>query len=57
MSVVFAFHNFAIVLLVFRSHIVTCTCWFRWYEWWEKAGYFVADANSSKPPFVIVSVI
>uniref|UniRef100_A0A6N2LDC4 Valine--tRNA ligase, mitochondrial n=1 Tax=Salix viminalis TaxID=40686 RepID=A0A6N2LDC4_SALVM len=25
-----------------------------WYAWWEKSGYFVADANSSKPPFVIV---
>ncbi|KAK9905264.1 hypothetical protein M0R45_000375 [Rubus argutus] len=24
-----------------------------WYEWWEKTGYFVADAKSSKPPFVI----
>ncbi|KAJ8759608.1 hypothetical protein K2173_008789 [Erythroxylum novogranatense] len=25
-----------------------------WYEWWEKSGYFMADAKSSKPPFVIV---
>ncbi|WVY97592.1 hypothetical protein V8G54_029743 [Vigna mungo] len=25
-----------------------------WYEWWEKSRYYVADANSSKPPFVIV---
>ncbi|KAI5332288.1 hypothetical protein L3X38_022417 [Prunus dulcis] len=25
-----------------------------WYEWWEKMGFFLADANSSKPPFVIV---
>ncbi|XP_054786171.1 valine--tRNA ligase, mitochondrial 1 isoform X2 [Prosopis cineraria] len=25
-----------------------------WYEWWEKSGFFVADANSSKSPFVIV---
>ncbi|XP_028756346.1 valine--tRNA ligase, mitochondrial 1 [Neltuma alba] len=25
-----------------------------WYEWWEKSGFFVADANSSKPSFVIV---
>nr|XP_028953024.1 valine--tRNA ligase, mitochondrial 1-like isoform X2 [Malus domestica] len=25
-----------------------------WYEWWEKMGFFSADANSSKPPFVIV---
>jgi valyl-tRNA synthetase len=25
-----------------------------WYAWWEKSGYFVADSNSSKPPFVIV---
>ncbi|KAG7035615.1 Valine--tRNA ligase, mitochondrial 1 [Cucurbita argyrosperma subsp. argyrosperma] len=25
-----------------------------WYEWWEKSGFFVADAKSSKPPFVIV---
>ncbi|KAM1232010.1 hypothetical protein ACFX13_042613 [Malus domestica] len=25
-----------------------------WYEWWEKTGFFVADAKSSKPPFVIV---
>ncbi|KAL2602000.1 hypothetical protein AAZV13_10G201000 [Glycine max] len=25
-----------------------------WYEWWEESQYFVADANSSKPPFVIV---
>lgn len=26
-----------------------------WYSWWEKSGFFVADATSSKPPFVIVS--
>ncbi|KAL4595270.1 hypothetical protein ACB092_12G079300 [Castanea dentata] len=25
-----------------------------WYEWWEKSGFFVADAKSSKPSFVIV---
>ncbi|XP_050387841.1 valine--tRNA ligase, mitochondrial 1 [Argentina anserina] len=25
-----------------------------WYEWWEKAGYFEAKAESTKPPFVIV---
>uniref|UniRef100_A0A0C9S2L0 Valine--tRNA ligase, mitochondrial n=1 Tax=Wollemia nobilis TaxID=56998 RepID=A0A0C9S2L0_9CONI len=25
-----------------------------WYQWWEKSGFFVADANSKKPPFVIV---
>ncbi|KAM2975805.1 hypothetical protein FF1_001925 [Malus domestica] len=25
-----------------------------WYGWWEKTGFFVADAKSSKPPFVIV---
>ncbi|XP_077254177.1 valine--tRNA ligase, mitochondrial 1-like [Tasmannia lanceolata] len=25
-----------------------------WYAWWEKSGFFVADASSSKPPFVIV---
>ncbi|KAK7840982.1 valine--trna ligase [Quercus suber] len=25
-----------------------------WYAWWEKFGFFVADAKSSKPPFVIV---
>lgn len=25
-----------------------------WYEWWEKSKYFVADASSKKPPFVIV---
>ncbi|CAI0442038.1 unnamed protein product [Linum tenue] len=25
-----------------------------WYPWWEKEGYFVADAKSTKPPFVIV---
>ncbi|EPS67721.1 hypothetical protein M569_07052, partial [Genlisea aurea] len=25
-----------------------------WYEWWEKSNFFVADADSSKPPFVIV---
>ncbi|CAO2829524.1 unnamed protein product [Amaranthus hypochondriacus] len=25
-----------------------------WYAWWEKSGFFVADSNSSKPPFVIV---
>lgn len=56
MSVVFAFHNLPSFYLYFVD-IVTCTCWFRWYEWWEKAGYFVADAKSSKPPFVIVSVI
>ncbi|KAK9987823.1 hypothetical protein SO802_028062 [Lithocarpus litseifolius] len=26
----------------------------QWYAWWEKSGFFVADAKSSKPPFVIV---
>lgn len=37
-------------------HVVIFACWFRWYEqWWEKAGYFVADAKSSIPLFVIVS--
>ncbi|KAI4369500.1 hypothetical protein MLD38_017935 [Melastoma candidum] len=25
-----------------------------WYAWWEKSGFFVADAKSQKPPFVIV---
>ncbi|XP_044401811.1 valine--tRNA ligase, mitochondrial 1 isoform X1 [Triticum aestivum] len=25
-----------------------------WYPWWESSQYFVADAASSKPPFVIV---
>ncbi|XP_050251916.1 valine--tRNA ligase, mitochondrial 1-like isoform X2 [Quercus robur] len=25
-----------------------------WYEWWEKSGFFVADAKSTKPSFVIV---
>ncbi|KAK9292131.1 hypothetical protein L1049_020089 [Liquidambar formosana] len=25
-----------------------------WYAWWEKSGFFVADASSSRPPFVIV---
>ncbi|XP_020205546.1 valine--tRNA ligase, mitochondrial 1 isoform X4 [Cajanus cajan] len=25
-----------------------------WYEWWEKSGFFVADASSTKQPFVIV---
>ncbi|KAM3408927.1 hypothetical protein ACQJBY_001768 [Aegilops geniculata] len=25
-----------------------------WYPWWESSQYFVADATSSKPPFVIV---
>lgn len=25
-----------------------------WYEWWEQSKYFVADASSTKPPFVIV---
>ncbi|KDP32641.1 hypothetical protein JCGZ_13191 [Jatropha curcas] len=25
-----------------------------WYAWWEKSGYFTADAKSSKPPFTIV---
>ncbi|KAG6555962.1 hypothetical protein Mapa_001902 [Marchantia paleacea] len=26
-----------------------------WYQWWEKSGYFVADATDKrKPPFVIV---
>lgn len=29
---------------------------FSWYEWWEASGFFVADANSSKPPFVIVTI-
>ncbi|CAA6663652.1 unnamed protein product [Spirodela intermedia] len=26
-----------------------------WYAWWEKSDFFLADASSSKPPFVIVS--
>ncbi|XP_029118286.1 valine--tRNA ligase, mitochondrial 1 isoform X3 [Elaeis guineensis] len=25
-----------------------------WYAWWEASGFFVADASSSKPSFVIV---
>lgn len=25
-----------------------------WYQWWEKAGFFVADPLSNKQPFVIV---
>ncbi|KAF9617189.1 hypothetical protein IFM89_035071 [Coptis chinensis] len=25
-----------------------------WYQWWENSGFFVADAKSSKPPFVVV---
>ncbi|KAJ3677900.1 hypothetical protein LUZ60_001703 [Juncus effusus] len=25
-----------------------------WYQWWEKSEFFVADAKSTKPPFVIV---
>ncbi|KAK8936168.1 Valine--tRNA ligase [Platanthera zijinensis] len=25
-----------------------------WYEWWEASDFFIADAKSSKPPFVIV---
>ncbi|CAF2108849.1 unnamed protein product, partial [Brassica napus] len=25
-----------------------------WYAWWERAGFFIADAKSSKPAFVIV---
>ncbi|KAJ9162760.1 hypothetical protein P3X46_022509 [Hevea brasiliensis] len=25
-----------------------------WYTWWEKSGYFTADAKSSKPSFTIV---
>lgn len=25
-----------------------------WYAWWETSGFFIADAKSSKPPFVIV---
>ncbi|KAF9598518.1 hypothetical protein IFM89_028050 [Coptis chinensis] len=25
-----------------------------WYQWWENSGFFVADANSSKPPFVVI---
>lgn len=29
----------------------------RWYEWWEKSGFFVADPESKKPPFVIVSFL
>jgi valyl-tRNA synthetase len=26
----------------------------RWYQWWESKGYFRADAQSSRPAFVIV---
>lgn len=29
----------------------------RWYAWWEKSDFFIADASSTKPPFVIVSVL
>ncbi|KAL2937552.1 Valine--tRNA ligase mitochondrial 1 [Bienertia sinuspersici] len=36
--------------LTFRSINNGC----RWYDWWEKSGFFVAESNSSKPPFVIV---
>ncbi|CAK7337835.1 unnamed protein product [Dovyalis caffra] len=25
-----------------------------WYDWWEASGFFVANASSSKPPFVIL---
>ncbi|GLT32698.1 hypothetical protein SLA2020_073450 [Shorea laevis] len=25
-----------------------------WYEWWEKSGFFQADATSTKPPFTII---
>ncbi|KAI4364514.1 hypothetical protein MLD38_020594 [Melastoma candidum] len=25
-----------------------------WYAWWENSGFFVADADSKKPPFTIV---
>ncbi|KAJ7517304.1 hypothetical protein O6H91_21G017800 [Diphasiastrum complanatum] len=25
-----------------------------WYEWWENSGFFVADSNSKKAPFVVV---
>lgn len=30
------------------------TLYGRWYEWWEKAGFFVADPKSKQAPFVIV---
>ncbi|KAL6526577.1 Valine--tRNA ligase, mitochondrial 1 [Orobanche gracilis] len=25
-----------------------------WYAWWEKSGFFLPDADNSKPPFMIV---
>ncbi|OMO65589.1 Aminoacyl-tRNA synthetase, class Ia [Corchorus olitorius] len=28
-----------------------------WYAWWEELGFFQADAGSSKPPFVIDTII
>ena len=41
-------HNQIISVLLLFDLVV------RWYAWWEKAGFFVADAKSSKPKFVIV---
>ena len=41
---------------IFSYYLFIYACWSRWYEWWEKSGFFVADAKSSKPSFVIVSL-
>lgn len=42
--------HFNICLPIFYN---CCSC--RWYGWWETSSFFVADANSSKEPFAIVS--
>ena len=41
---------------IFSYYLFIYACWSRWYEWWEKSGFFVADAKSTKPSFVIVSL-
>lgn len=50
-----SFHPFVFKLQIYSMLIFYVWLNFRWYEWWEKSRYFVADSSSSKPPFVIVS--
>lgn len=45
-----------LIAVLFNIFVAVFNC-FRWYGWWEKSKFFVADENSSKPPFVIVSAL
>lgn len=41
-------------LVVFLMAGLACMMHGCRYEWWEASGYFKADVDSDKPPFVIV---